>query len=278
MKQLNSPRVTVVLAAYNLSHCIRASVESLLRQTLEDFELIICEDCSTDNTYEILTQLSRTDPRIRLLRNEVNSGQALGRNRCFALARGEYTAIQDGDDYSRVTRLERQAAFLDSHPQYAFVAGHADTVNDMGEILDRPNYCSGEVHKREFLWGLPFLHPTTMFRTAALRLSGGYRVEPETRFRNEDYDLFMRMYAMGMRGYVLPERLYLYYEGLAALRRRKYRYRLAEAAVRYRNFKALGLMPLGLIYAVKPMIVGLIPQTTLNRIRFQLYQRKKLRG
>lgn len=277
MKQLNNPKVTVVLAAYNLSHCIRASVESLLRQTLEDFELIICEDCSTDDTYDILTQLAGSDPRIRLLRNEVNSGQALGRNRCFGLARGEYIAIQDGDDYSRATRLERQAAFLDGHPEFSFVSSHADTINDNGDILDRPNNKNGEIDKKSFLWGLPFLHPTTMFRKSALLQAGGYRVDPETRFRNEDYDLFMRMYTAGMRGYVLPEHLYIYYEGLSALRRRKYRYRLAEASVRYRNFKALGLMPLGLMYVAKPMIVGLIPQSALNVLRYHLYQRKNLR-
>ena len=86
--------------------------------------------------------------------------------------------------------------------------------------------------------------------------------------------MLMRMYGAGMKGYVIPERLYVYFEGRAALQRRKYRYRLAEAKVRYRNFKTLGLMPRGLFYAVKPLAVGLIPQSLLNGIRKRYYPRE----
>lgn len=271
-REKKTPRVSVVISAYNVSGCIRESVESVLGQTLEDFELIICDDCSSDGTYQVLAELASQDKRIRLLRNEVNSGQALGRNRCIALSRGEYVAVQDGDDRSGPTRLETQAAFLDDHPEYAFVASHADNIGDDGVIRDRPNPKSGEVEKGDFLWGLPFLHPTVMFRKASLAAVGGYLVNKETRYRNEDYDMLMRMYARGMRGYVYPRRLYVYYEGPAALKRRKYRYRLDEARVRYRNFKALGLMPAGLFYAVKPLVVGLFPQRALNVVRAARYR------
>lgn len=267
-----APRVSVVISAYNVAHCIRGSVESVLSQTLSDFELIVCDDCSTDGTYQILAELAARDRRVRLVQNEVNSGQALGRNRCFTLARGEYVAVQDGDDRSRPIRLETQSAFLDAHPEYAFVASHADNIGDDGVIRDRPNPKSGDVEKRDFLWGLPFLHPTVMFRKASFLSVGGYLVQKETRYRNEDYDLFMRMYRRGMRGYVCPRRLYIYYEGLAALRRRKYRYRLDEARVRYRNFKALGLMPSGFFFAAKPLVVGLFPQQALNVLRAARYR------
>ena len=234
---------------------------------------MICEDCSTDNTLAILKELEREDERIRVIRNEVNSGQALGRNRCFELARGEYIAIHDGDDYSKEDRLEKQAAFLDANPQYAFAASSIYTIDDEKTIRERPYTIVGAVKKEDFLFGLPFCHPSTMFRASALHAAGGYRVEKETRFRNEDYDMFMRMYGDGMKGYVLQERLYVYFEGRATVKRRKYRYRFAEAKVRYRNFKNLGLMPRGFAYAVKPLIIGLIPQRLLNMIRKVYFNR-----
>ncbi|MHB1315297.1 MAG: glycosyltransferase family 2 protein [Christensenellales bacterium] len=271
MNGIKNPKVSVVIAAYNLEHCIRDSICSLQDQTFQDFEILVCEDCSMDNTYAILTELEQEDRRIRVIKNDINSGQALGRNKCFENARGEYIAIQDGDDYSRSNRLERQVAFLDENPQYVFAASLVDTINDNKEIINRPYSFSGEVSKESFLWGQPFIHPTAMFRAAALREVGGYRVEKETRYRNEDYDMFMRMYFAGMKGFILPERLYIYFEGLSALRRRKYRYRLAEAKIRYRNFKSLGLMPKGILYAIKPLIVGLFPQNLLNKMRKHHY-------
>lgn len=270
--------VSVVVAAYNVAHCVRESIRSLQLQAQSPFEILICEDCSTDNTRQILQELAREDPRIRLICNEQNSGQAVGRNKCFALARGEYIAIHDADDYSEPDRLLKEAAFLKNNPEYAFVASLVSTIDDLGSITERPYIVQGEVEKNDFLWGQPFIHPTTMFRKSALTLIGGYLVNKETRYRNEDYDLFMRLYAVGCKGYVLSERLYVYFEGQAAFKRRKYRYRLAEAKVRFRNFKRLGLMPRGLIYTFKPLIVGLFPQAALHGLRRMFYTETIKRG
>lgn len=93
-----------------------------------------------------------------------------------------------------------------------------------------------------------------------------YRVEKITR-RAEDYDLFMRIYANGYKGYNMQEFLYQFREDHDAYKRRAYKYRIDDVQIRYRGFKMLGLMPVGLLYVIKPLIVGLIPQVILSKMR-----------
>ena len=94
-------------------------------------------------------------------------------------------------------------------------------------------------------------------------------------FRTEDLELFMRLYAKGEMGYTIQEELYAYREDLAAQQRRRYRYRIEEAAVRLEGFARLGLLPKGLLYAAKPLAVGLIPQKLLQRMKDQYYGRRE---
>ncbi|HWR22318.1 MAG TPA: glycosyltransferase family 2 protein [Feifaniaceae bacterium] len=271
---MTKPSVSVVMAAYNAETTIEKSVRSILDQTLPDFELLICDDCSTDGTYALLLRLARQDERIRVFRNERNRGQAFARNRLFGLSEADYIAIMDADDFSERERLSKQREFLRAHPEFDYVSACPRWIDDEGVLSVKISGITGEVKKSDYLWGLPFLHPATMFTKKAISAAGGYRVEAATRYRNEDYDMLMRMCALGFRGYVLPERLYIYYEGAAALKRRKYRYRWAEARIRYVNFKRLGLMPRGMIYVLKPLIVGLFSQRVLGSARAVLYAKR----
>lgn len=113
-------KVSIVMTAYNSSRFIGKTIESLLGQTLKDFELIIIDDCSKDNTVAVIE--SYHDTRIRLVRNTENQGISRSRNIGLGLAHGTYIAISDHDDISLPTRLEKQAAFLDTHPDYIMVA------------------------------------------------------------------------------------------------------------------------------------------------------------
>ena len=156
---IKKPRVTVVVAAYNLERCIRDSVRSLQEQDYDDFEILVCEDCSTDGTYSILKEMEREDSRIRLIRNDTNSGQAFGRNRCIELARGEYIAIHDGDDYSKPARLKKQAEFLDENKEYAFAASIVETIDDDKNVTDRPYTVSEKFCQRLSFGGCPLFIP-----------------------------------------------------------------------------------------------------------------------
>lgn len=105
-----SPKVSVILTSYNHSKYIRKSIESVLKQTYTDFELIIWDDASTDNSWNIISEY--TDERIRAIRNESNQYMAYFRNAVSEVAQGEYIAIHHSDDVWGADKLEKQVAFL----------------------------------------------------------------------------------------------------------------------------------------------------------------------
>ncbi len=127
-----SPKVSVVLTSYNHAPFIGEAIESVLAQTLADFELIIIDDVSTDNSWEIIQ--SYTDPRIRAIRAERNY---CARNFYAAVhsAQGEYVAIHHSDDLWTPEKLEKQAAYLDGHPECAAVFTHVQSINERGELV-----------------------------------------------------------------------------------------------------------------------------------------------
>src|SRR5258708_7569819 len=111
---MNSPLISVIMPVYNAAPFVREAVESILAQTLGDFELIMIDDASTDGSPEILARF--TDPRCRLLTNANNLGAAETKNRGIAEARGEFLAFLDADDVATPQRLARQLEWLRAHP------------------------------------------------------------------------------------------------------------------------------------------------------------------
>lgn len=267
------PIVSVIMSVFNMNdeQILRHSVFSILSQTFTDFEYIICDDGSTDGTYEVLIDICKHDSRIRVIKNETNMMAAAARNRCISLSNGKYIAVMDADDFSNKNRLQSQVNFLEKFKQYDFVGSSADLFDETG-VWGRRKY-KNFPEKRDFLFVLPFVHASVMFRRSALEAVGGYRIAKET-VRTEDYDLFMRMYVHGSKGANIEEALYSVREDKAAYKRRKYSHRINEAVVRYKGFKALGLMPIGLLYVFKPLIVGIIPQGILNLLKDKYYKRK----
>ena len=266
------PEISVITGAYNIGGCFsfNRSIESILNQTFGDIEFIICDDGSSDNTWELLCDFAARDSRIKLLRNESNLGLAASLNRCLEIAEGAFIARHDCDDISAENRLELQISYLKEHPEIS-VLGCQSYLFDEGGIWGRNDFPLN-ICPRDFLFNSPYQHGSVVFRREALMAAGGYRVSGET-YRTEDYDLFMTLQTM-CRGANLPDYLYYFCENSAAKKRRKYKYRLDEAKVRLRGFRKLGLLPAGLPYVVKPLVVGLIPQTLLDRMKDSYYKRK----
>lgn len=267
MSQKN-PRVSVIAGAYNITKTteMELAIKSILEQTFTDFEFIICDDGSTDGTYQRLKTIAKQDKRIIILQNSTNQGLHQTLNNCLAVARGEYIARMDMDDYSLPDRFAKQVKFLDEHPEFALVTSCAFLFDDNHSVAYGERRLPEQPTKRDMLFNSPFLHAGAMLRKASLQQVDGYRVAKETR-RAEDYDLWMRMYAAGMIGYNLQENLYGIREDSRAYARRKYRYRIDEAIVRYKGFKKLGLLPRGFAYVVKPLVVGLIPTRLLRSLK-----------
>lgn len=229
----------------------------MLNQTLREFEFLIYDDGSDEDTKRFLKELAGKDSRIRILTGDQNRGIAYGLNQCISKAKGEYLARMDGDDVCLPERFGKQAAFLDAHPSYDFAGCNAfvtDGCQIKGKMLvpERPK-------GQDFLRYSPYIHPTVMFRRSVFEKYGTYRSD-SSMLRCEDYELFMRLYISGCAGYNLQQELFLYREDKNSYKKRKFRYRMDEARLRRRTFPALGIKGAkGSFFVCRPLLVGLAP-------------------
>ena len=114
-------RISVLMGIFNCETTLEEAIDSIKKQTYTNWELILCDDGSTDRTYEKAKDIAESDSRIILLRNEKNEGLNKTLNRCLAASCGEYIARMDGDDESLPERFQKQISFLEIHPEYALV-------------------------------------------------------------------------------------------------------------------------------------------------------------
>lgn len=258
-----TPAISVCMGVFNIADLpeFDRAISSILEQDFANFECLICDDGSNDRTWELLQAVAARDDRIRLLRNPCNMGLAATLNHCIKNAKAPIIARHDADDYSVPDRFSKQYTFLETHHEIDFVGSDA-ALYDMEKVFGSRCFPAFP-QKRDFLFTVPFLHGALMFRRQALDKVGGYRVAKVTR-RVEDYDLLMRMYAEGLRGANISEPLYFFLEDQRARKRRKYRYRVDEMRVRYAGFKRMKLLPIGILFVIKPLIVGLIPGRLLH--------------
>lgn len=211
------PKVSVVLTTYNGSRYVREAIDGILNQTFGDFELIIIDDASTDDTVEIAKGYD--DPRIRLIRNPENHGISATRNIGIDAARGAYLAAMDHDDISLPQRLERQIAFLDSRPETVLVGTSARLLED-GRLRD---YYDPITEPHLLHWSLftacCLIHSSICVRVEVLRRHGLY-YRQQYHFA-EDFDLYHRLAKLGDIA-CLPDRLTIYREhgGNASTRHR----------------------------------------------------------
>ena len=200
------PRVSVVTPAYNASAYLVQAIDSILSQTFADFELIVVDDASTDQTAAILA--SYQDPRLRVVRNETNQGIVRTRNRGMAMARGEFICPFDADDVSLPTKLAKQVTFMDSHPTMVMV-GTATRYLEFGEIKRGKSVRNTEPSMMRWLMHVenPLGHSTLMYRASAV-LALGSLMDEDFKYA-EDYEFCHRLLGQGDAGF-LDEPLVLY--------------------------------------------------------------------
>ncbi|WP_243317505.1 glycosyltransferase family 2 protein [Geothrix paludis] len=257
------PRVSILTGIYQCEATLVEALESILAQTFTDWEMILCDDGSTDRSPEIAQSFVDRDSRFVLIRNPRNLGLAAALNLAFQHAKGEYLARMDGDDRSRPDRLAIQVAYLDAHPSCAVVSGAMASFDEKGfwgTIRPRQQDPSLE----SLAWSTPFTHAPCMMRREVLARVGGYRTDVG---RVEDYDLWVRVYAAGFKGHNLDQVLYEVREDRATNRRRDYRRRVDEARVAWRACRMLGLSWRGHIGALRPLLVGLLPTAIYETLR-----------
>lgn len=265
------PKVSVLMSVYNPSNydMLKTSVNSILNQDFSDFEFIIYDDGSSQEVKKWLKNISLWDKRIKLNLTIKNNGLAYALNQSLAIASGEYIARQDVDDYSMQNRFSLQCKCLDENPQYTLVGSNIAYFDNQG-VYNYFFYPEMPI-KKDFLFVSPFSHGSIMIRKNALMHVNGYRVQKKTR-RCEDYDLFMRLYYAGYLGYNIQQFLYFFREDQETKARRKMKYRIDEMRVRLEQFKLLGFGPIRYVYAVKPVVIGIIPKNFLDRLKSFYYK------
>ncbi|MEL7061828.1 MAG: glycosyltransferase family 2 protein [Acidobacteriota bacterium] len=204
------PTISVIIATHERPQLLRRALDSLVAQERSDFEIVVVDDASRDDTPQRLETWARDEPRLRWLRNADNLGPAGSRNRAIDAARGRYVAILDDDDVCRPERLRLQAAILDADPSIGLVAAPVRWVDAAGQPF---RIFSGALAQGRFpgdpadAFRLLYLDsnkiPTTavMLRTAVLeplRAAGEEIFDPRLRV-GEDWLLFLRLFSRGVR-------------------------------------------------------------------------------
>ena len=185
-----SPQVSVVMPVFNAESSIGAAISSILAQTFHDFELIIVDNGSTDDSARIITSYERDDERVKVF-SQPNRGMAHALNMACGIARGSYIARMDADDISLPERLTLQANFLREHQDVALLGGAVEVIDAKGERLYDVQY---PLLDEDIRLALPyrtcFAHPAVVMRRDAYLAVGGYR----SVFRlAQDYDLWLRL-------------------------------------------------------------------------------------
>lgn len=250
------PQVSVLMGIYNCADTLEEAVDSVINQTFTDWELIMCDDCSTDNTLEVAQKIAEKDSRIKVIKNEKNLTLAPTLNRCLEVASGKYVARMDGDDICDPTRFEKEIAVFEDHPEYAFVSCQMNLFDNEGiyrviEYKEKPQ-------KQDFIKGSQFCHAGCMVRAEAIKAVNGYSESSEYK-RVEDYDLWVRMYKSGYIGYNIQEPLYSMRDDRNAFSRRTFENRKNEARVIKNVYKWFNMPKKNIIYVIKPIIKWFVP-------------------
>ena len=205
---MNVPAVSVILPAYNCEKFIGKAIQSVLEQTFIDFELIVINDGSIDNTESVIHEFD--DQRIFYLKNSNNQGLVYTLNKAITHANGKYIARMDADDICLRERLTRQKTFLDQNEDIAVVASTIEFINEQEEKtgiwkLDRQTVTPAQI-RRAILKENCIAHPTVMMRSEIIK-----QLKYKEYQKNiEDYDLWLRLLNRGHKIAKLDEPLLLY--------------------------------------------------------------------
>lgn len=187
---IKHPKITVLMPVYNCELYIKDAIDSILSQTFEDFEFLIIDDASTDNTINVIK--TYTDPRIQLIEKPINTGYTNSLNQGLKLAKGKYIARMDGDDISLPMRFEKQLTFLEANPDVVLCGTNFSVIGtEKTVVLPQKN---GMI-KLALLKGNCVAHPSVMIRNQKLQqLEIFYDSKKEPA---EDYDLWVRLLTIG---------------------------------------------------------------------------------
>lgn len=228
------------MGIYNCAPTLKEALDSLLAQTYQDFKVIMCDDGSSDETYDIAQSYVDLYPdKFILIKNEKNMGLNHTLNHCLQYADTEYVARMDGDDISLPSRFKKEIDFLDANPEFSFVSCPMIHFDEKGEFKrGRGGYTpeSGV----DYLEGRTFCHAPVLMRRIAYEAVGGYSISKYL-LRVEDQHLWLKLHNKGFKGYNMTECLYMMRDDRNATGRRDFISRRNEMLHRLRICRSFRL-------------------------------------
>jgi glycosyltransferase involved in cell wall biosynthesis len=205
----HTPLVSVVMATFNdAAEIVNVSVNSILQQTLNDFEFLIIDDSNNAETIETIDAFAKADSRIRIIRSAARFGFVAALNEGLKQATGKFVARMDSDDVSEPTRLEKEVAFLNQFPDVDVVGTGIQLIDEKGNVVSSRSYPSTQKQiRRKAIFRSPLAHPTVMMRRRII--DNGFFYDTDFK-KAEDYELWLRLmrnnYVLGN----LEEKLFRY--------------------------------------------------------------------
>jgi len=187
-------KISIITPSFNQATFIERTILSVINQSFADFEFLIINDGSTDNSEEIILNYKAKDSRIIYIKNETNIGLQATLNKGLSVAKGDYIARIDSDDiWCDKNKLQKQFDFLEKNPDYALVGTAMETIDENGKPLSKFHFLESDREIRDrLLFSSQFAHPSVLIRTKALAEVGFYS-QAEKHRNVEDYELWLRI-------------------------------------------------------------------------------------
>lgn len=265
MEKQFQKKVSVIMGIYNCEETLPQAIESIMNQTYESIELIMCDDGSTDNTYNVASKYQEQYPeKIKIIQHKTNLYLAASLNDCLNVADGYYIARMDGDDISVVNRIEKQVEFLEFHPDIQLVSTAMQMFNEHGNanVLTRDAFPD----KYSLRNGTCFNHATILTYKYVYEELNGYTVAKRTQ-RAQDYDLWFRFFDKGYKGANLSEPLYLCREDMSAFKRRTFKSRYYNYKTMIFGYKLLRYPLHWYLTPIKELLKGFVPSKIAYKLR-----------
>jgi glycosyltransferase involved in cell wall biosynthesis len=191
----NEPLVSVLIPVYNVEIYVADAIQSILNQSYKNIEIIVVDDCSTDNTFEIVNDLSRLDKRLFVYKNEINLKISKNLNKAYSLSHGEFILRMDGDDVSSLDRIAVKLDFFKKNPHIDIVGCSTNTISHDGFFLSKNKLIENESYLNDLLrFATPLKH-IWLAKRIVYDVLNGYRDIPGV----EDYDFLLRAKYHGFR-------------------------------------------------------------------------------
>lgn len=193
-----NPMISVVMPVYNAEKYVAEAIDSILNQTYGDFEFIIVDDCSTDNSYDIIRMYAETDNRIKLFRNDINSKLPKTLNFGISKSVGKYIARMDADDISLPERFAKQLEFMEQNPDVGVFGSYAVTIGACSRLI-KVQLKSCLIKSFSLFFCNNMLHPSVIIRKNIFETYSDLKYDENLSGLAEDYDLWVRMLLKGIK-------------------------------------------------------------------------------